>query len=90
MRPGSPAAITCGVASPPMMCIHGHMKEIIVMNHPLSSALRRLRDLWGVDVLFFRAVPGHAMHSPRREFMSIYLRCVLFVFSCVHVVRELL
>ena len=88
VRPRSPAAITCGVASPPMMCIHCHGKEIIVMNHPLSSALRRLRDLWGVDVL--RAVPGHAMHSPRREFMSIYLRCVLFVFSCVHVVRELL
>ena len=45
VRPRSPAAITCGVASPPMMCIHGHMKEIIVMNHPLSSALRRLRSV---------------------------------------------
>lgn len=89
MRPMSPAAITCGVACPPMMCIHCHGQEIIVMNHPLSSLSRRLRSVWGrVNVL--RAVPGHVMHSPRREFMSIYMRCVLVLLSCVHVVRELL
>ena len=85
VRPRSPAAITCGVASPPMMCIHCHGQEIIVMNHPLSSALRRLRDLWGVDVLF---VQCQGMRCTAREESScpsicdVYYSCLVVFTSC--------
>ena len=91
MRPRSPAAKTCGVPSPPMMCIHCHGQEIIVMNHPLPSALRRPDgdcEICGVSTCFVQcqgmrscdAQPEKRVHV--HLFCDVYYSCLVVFTSC--------